>query len=388
MSSKASLKWLLPRRTNSTTMCSRPSLLFAVNTALTMTDRCVADGHQPLPLDDHQQAEDLRQLLPPVSRRGFMKLTGAAAVFGLAGCWVEQPDTLVGYYQQPEGTTLGKPVFYSSLVRTDGVPQPVMVKTYDGRPIKLEGNPDAPFGGSLGLRAQAAILDLYDPDRLQSGPQARRVARGSQVAYDDLADGFAPTSWADLDAAVGAAMSAGGKVALLTGPIDGPANEALLQKVAEYLGDAFQHVVYHPHAPDAMRAVRKSLIGSDAAPVYHYDKAELLVTFGSDPVADEGLKAQRDIAQLRKLGEAGAKADLGQILSFESLMSQTGSIADMRFRCREEALAAIAWNVAGRIADELGKSEFVPAAARIALPEGALNAHPVFANAKDKRSTK
>ena len=61
-------------------------------------------GHQPLPLADSQQHHsDLRQLLPSVSRRGFMKLTGAAAVFGLAGCWHEQLDTIVPFRQQGEG---------------------------------------------------------------------------------------------------------------------------------------------------------------------------------------------------------------------------------------------------------------------------------------------
>ena len=115
--------------------------------------------------------KDLTELLPGVNRRGFLRLTGAAAVFALAGCQEKHPDTLVPFAGQPEGTTLGNALWYSTIVRDSGEAVPVMVKVYDGRPIKIEGNPDSPLTkGRADVRTQAALLILYDPDRLQSGP--------------------------------------------------------------------------------------------------------------------------------------------------------------------------------------------------------------------------
>ena len=59
-------------------------------------------------------AETFASVLPAVERRGFLKLSGAAAVFGLTGCWHQQPETFVGHRQQAEGTTIGEGTWFSS----------------------------------------------------------------------------------------------------------------------------------------------------------------------------------------------------------------------------------------------------------------------------------
>ena len=171
-------------------------------------------SHQS-PADAAKHAEDLRKLLPDVSRRGFMRLSGAAAVFGMAGCWHNPPETLVPYAQQPEGAFLSRPLYYNSVVRTGGQAHSVLVKRYDGRPIKLEGNPDdVTTGGKLGAKGQAAILDLYDPDRSSHGPQVRKDG--------ELIDG----AWDEIDFKVGESLKSGG-VALVTGPWNGPSRMQL-----------------------------------------------------------------------------------------------------------------------------------------------------------------
>ena len=205
--------------------------------------------------------DDLRDLLPSVSRRGF-QLGGAAAVFGLAGCWHEPPDTLVPHRQQPEGSVIGKPIRYSSMIRVDGVPASVLVKTKDFRPIKLEGNPDHPgMGGRLSVRGQAALLDCYDPDRLRRGPKVRDES--AKVTKRNEAAGFKDASWAELDETVGQILKAG-PVGMLMPPMDGPANVAVIEGFTSALHDV-RLAAYSPFAQDSLVEARRMAFGDDHA---------------------------------------------------------------------------------------------------------------------------
>jgi Fe-S-cluster-containing dehydrogenase component len=292
--------------------------------------------------------DELQTALPGVNRRGFLQLTGAAAVFALTGCWHKDPDTLVPYFQQPEGTTLGKAVWYSSIVRDSGRATPVMVKTYDGRPIKLEGNPDyAPLRGKLDTQSQAALLNLYDPDRRQTGPRGKS---------GDL-------TWEQLDAQIGAALSSGG-VGLITGPIDGASTRALIDEFAQAFKGRFVHAAYHAYSPDAAVAARSASFGSAKPPVYHVDRAKILVTLGSDFLGggETGLAEQVAFGDFRRVKSAGSKsADMGQVICFEPTMSQTGTVSDLRIRVSMDQMIGVAWALARNIAGKIGRS--VPSSA-------------------------
>ncbi len=279
-------------------------------------------------------------MLPGVKRRGFMQLTGAAAVFALAGCYKQHPDTIVPYAQQPEGTALGKAVYYSSTLRDSGKPVAVMVKTYDGRPIKIEGNPDHPLArGRCDTRTQAALLNLYDPDRLQDGAQRRD---GSTLV---------PIAWADLDKAVGAAL-ASGAVGLLTGPVDGPARRQLIDELGSAFGARLQHAVLDAAADTSRLGDR----GQDV--VYRVDRAVLLLSLGGDFLGGggTGLAEAVEFGDFRRLRGTGDSADLGQVVVFEGPLSQLGSVADVRVRVAPDRLALVAWGIAEIVAKALGQT--------------------------------
>jgi molybdopterin-containing oxidoreductase family iron-sulfur binding subunit len=108
--------------------------------------------------------------LDPVSRRGFMKLMGASlALAGLTSC-VQQPvEPIVPYVRQPEEVVLGVPLYYATAMTLNGYAYPQLVTSHEGRPTKIEGNPQHPgcLGGS-DIFSQAAILGLYDPDRAET----------------------------------------------------------------------------------------------------------------------------------------------------------------------------------------------------------------------------
>src|SRR5262249_41725509 len=107
--------------------------------------------------------------LEPPSRRDFFKFMAASlALGGVTGCAVQPAGEIVPYVEQPEQLVLGKPLFYSTALARDGFALGVLVESHEGRPTKIEGNPDHPASlGATDLFAQAAILDFYDPDRSQ-----------------------------------------------------------------------------------------------------------------------------------------------------------------------------------------------------------------------------
>src|SRR5947209_16161664 len=115
-----------------------------------------------------------------VSRRTFLKLMGASlALAGLSSCVYQPPEKIVPYVNQPEEIVPGKPLFFATAMPFCGVATPLLVRSNEGRPTKIEGNPDHPNNRSAAdpndrgssatdLFAQASILTLYDPDRSQT----------------------------------------------------------------------------------------------------------------------------------------------------------------------------------------------------------------------------
>jgi MoCo/4Fe-4S cofactor protein with predicted Tat translocation signal len=105
-----------------------------------------------------------------VSRRNFLKLMSASlALAGLSGCTKLPVEHIVPYVRQPEEVIPGRPLFYATAMDLGGYALPLLARSNEGRPTKLEGNPEHPASqGATDLYAQAALLDLYDPDRSQT----------------------------------------------------------------------------------------------------------------------------------------------------------------------------------------------------------------------------
>ena len=134
---------------------------------------------------------------PSLTRRNFVKVMGASlALAGLSGCVIQPAEKIVPYVTQPEDMIPGKPLFFATAMTLGGVATGLLAKSFDGRPIKVEGNPEHP--GSLGatdIYAQASLLDMYDPDRSQEmlyrgSPRDGAVADGQRRAQrSDAIDG-------------------------------------------------------------------------------------------------------------------------------------------------------------------------------------------------------
>src|SRR5271154_1057384 len=103
------------------------------------------------------------------SRRGFLKLMSASmALAGLSACVKMPLEPIVPYVRQPNEVVLGNPLFFASAMPFGAYGSPVLVESHEGRPTKIEGNPEHPAGlGGSDVFSQASILDMYDPDRSQ-----------------------------------------------------------------------------------------------------------------------------------------------------------------------------------------------------------------------------
>jgi MoCo/4Fe-4S cofactor protein with predicted Tat translocation signal len=125
-----------------------------------------------------------------LDRREFMKIMGASALMAsLAGCTKRPVQKIVPYVTNPEEIIPGQPNFYASADPLTGYG--LVIKTREGRPIKVDGNVDHPLSrGVIGTRGQASVHDLYDPDRL----------RGPRI-------GGAEATWEELDNAARKAMA-------------------------------------------------------------------------------------------------------------------------------------------------------------------------------------
>src|SRR5215831_4239435 len=107
---------------------------------------------------------------PDEGRRNFLKLMGASlALGGLAACTRQPTEHIMPYVRQPEELIPGRPLFFASATTLNGVANGVLVESHEGRPTKMEGNPQHPATlGACDSFSQASVLQLYDPDRSQT----------------------------------------------------------------------------------------------------------------------------------------------------------------------------------------------------------------------------
>src|SRR4029453_7572020 len=155
-----------------------------------------------------------------MERRDFLKAIGAGMLLATTACYRRPVEKIIPYVNRPEEVVPGIADWYTSACGECAVGCGILVKTREGRPIKVEGNESHPLNsGGLCARGQASILNLYDPDRLK-GPLALQKGSPKDI------------SWEALDQKVLAglrqAKSQGKKVALLTGAVSSPSTLKLI----------------------------------------------------------------------------------------------------------------------------------------------------------------
>ncbi|HXG55255.1 MAG TPA: TAT-variant-translocated molybdopterin oxidoreductase, partial [Vicinamibacterales bacterium] len=222
----------------------------------------------------------------PKGRRDFLKLMSASlALAGVGACTKQPSEHIIPYVKQPEDIVPGRPLFFASAVLHKGYAQPVLVESHMGRPTKIEGNPDHPASlGAADIFTQASILDLYDPDRVQT------VTHGGEIR-----------SWGNFLTSVQGALSAqkarqGSGLRFLTGPITSP---SLAELMATVLRD-YPQAKWHQYDPTGLQGTPS---GAATQPVYHFDKADVVVSLDADFIncGPGSVRYQRDFADRRRI---------------------------------------------------------------------------------------
>jgi molybdopterin-containing oxidoreductase family iron-sulfur binding subunit len=276
------------------------------------------------------------------SRRDFLKLAGFAfAGTALAGCQRAPVQYAVPYLVAPEDVVAGRSNYYSSTCAACSAGCGLLVKNRDGRPIKLEGNPEHPLSrGGLCAAGQASLLGLYDQQRL------RHPLQGGQRA-----------EWAEVDQAIGRQLDAirkkKGTVRFLTGPLIGPTTRALLRGFVDSFTNA-RHIVHDPRSCSAILEAHGRTHGARLLPHYHLDKAEVIVGFDADFLGTWISPVEFTAAYQtgRRLEESARR--FSYHVQFESLLSLTGTKADQRLALSPREVGVTMGHLAARLAKKAG----------------------------------
>ena len=279
-----------------------------------------------------------------VDRRDFLKLMAASlALAGLSGCGRAPEQYIVPYVKQPDGLVPGKPQFYATAMSFGADAIGLLVESHEGRPTKIEGNPDHPASlGATNAFAQASILNLYDPDRAQTVTQAGEIRTWSQ--FLDAAQALAATL----------RTTRGEGFRILTGIVSSPSLAAQLQNILTLYPLAKWHQ-WEPAVGDGMREGAKLAFGNYVNTVYRPEHAEVILSLDSDFLASGpgNVRYMREFYRRRKLDQFTEADRLGNEMSrlyvVEPTPSVTGSSADHRLPLRSAEIEQFARALAAKL---------------------------------------
>jgi MoCo/4Fe-4S cofactor protein with predicted Tat translocation signal len=285
---------------------------------------------EPLPIEDVLNEAGLSTVTP---RRDFLKALGfGLGAVTLAACQSTPLKKSIPYLVKPEEVTPGIPNYYTSSFNG----QSILVKTREGRPIKIEPNPNAgQFNCGTDARAQASVLDLYDVSKLK----APALVKGAQAEE---------TTWAKIDSFVkgelAKAQAGGKKIRIVASTVNSPSTNAVIaQFITKY--PAAKLVQYDAVSYTGIIQANQNSFGKAVLPKYNFDKADLIVSFSADFlgtwISGEEFTSQYTANRNYKSLE---NKKMSRHIQFESGMSLTGTNADTRVpvKLSEEGPALIA----------------------------------------------
>ncbi len=272
------------------------------------------------------------------SRRDFMKLMGASmALAGVSGCSGPADEEIAPYVHAPLQGVEGEARHYASAVTLNGFASGVVATSYMGRPVKLEGNPRHPASdGGTDIFTQAAILQLWDPDR-----SALVLRKGASASWDDLAAAL-HDRLAKLRAAGGAGLR------VLTGNVTSPSLLAQLRALMQAFPQARWHQ-YEPICDDHVSRGAQIAFGEPLQSGLKLEKAGCVISLDADilgPGPDQ-TRLARQFAKSRREAQQGG--NMLRLYAVESYPTLTGALADHRKAVRARDVEGLARAIASRL---------------------------------------
>lgn len=291
-------------------------------------------GQPPQPCD----AEDFAAGTNAIARRQFLALAGAsAALAGLAACTQRPENKIVPYVRMPEEVIPGRPLYYATAMPMLGHAVPLLVESHEGRPTKIEGNPEHPASmGACDVFALASIFHLYDPDRSESTLRLQL-----------------PSSWDAFAAELSGAVQArrpveGDGVRILTATVTSPTLGYQLRQFLKKYPKARWHQ-FEPAARDAAREGARLAFGEPVTTVYKLDDADVIVSLDADFLfgMPGSLRYSRDFAVRRRVRDGATT--MNRLYVAECTPSVTGTAADHRLPLTPHQLGLLALALAAKL---------------------------------------
>ncbi|HSP78499.1 MAG TPA: 4Fe-4S dicluster domain-containing protein, partial [Myxococcaceae bacterium] len=284
--------------------------------------------------------------LPPtgVARREFMQLLGASmALAGATACSTRPVDErMVPYTRTPPELTPGNPLHYASGMTFGGHTSGLLITAREGRPIKVEGNPQHPVNlGAASHFEQSFLMSLYDPQRARvlrygKDPKAVRTFGETVAVLTDRA----------------AQENRGARIRFLTEPNTSPVLSHLRERIQQRLPET-RFYTYASVTQDPASEGTRAIFGQPASAVYDLSKADVILSLDADFL--ESRPANLGYARAFARRRDPAEGNLNRLYVCEPRLSITGGMADHRLRVKSQEVLAIASAVAARIGGNLAE---------------------------------
>ena len=287
-----------------------------------------------------------------VDRRQFLTLAGASlALAGLSGCRYKAQKKLVPYVRKPEEMIEGIPLFYATAIPSiGGYGLGSLVTSREGRPIKLEGNPDHPASqGKLDAFGQAAILPMYDPDRAQVVTSQGEVSSWKEF-FDKARVRFANQR-----------ATGGSGIRILTETVTSPTLANQMKTLLTQFPNA-KWVQYEPAGRDNVRAGALTAFGTPVNTIYNFARASRVLSLDADFLMSMpgSVRYSHDFIEGRRI--RGGSTTMNRLYVAECSPSITGAMADHKLAMPPSHLEAFARAIAQGIGVN---SNFPPLDAKI-----------------------
>ncbi len=258
-------------------------------------------------------------------RRDFLKFLGFSTLAATLVASCEMPvRKAIPYAIKPEDITPGVPNYYASTFADGGDYCAIVIKTRDGRPIKIEGNDLSSITkGGTSARVQASVLSLYDKARIR-----HPFADGKEATFEAI-DGMVKQG------------IAGKPGYLVTGSILSPTtNEIITQFTTKYPN--IKHIVYDAISYSGLLQANEACYGKRTLPTYHFDKAQTIVSLGADFLGTwlSPVEFSKAYSKGRKISVKEMK--LSKHYQVEPTQTITGAAADHRATCRPSEKSKVA----------------------------------------------
>lgn len=260
-----------------------------------------------------------------LQRRQILKLMGASvALSGMSVACRRPKEAILPYTHQPEGVIPGIPKLYASSMPGPHGALGILVESHEGRPTKIEGNPLHPASlGKTDVHAQAAILELYDPDRSRV---PKKAEGGVQVPVD-------PSEFEAYiqDQLPNWERSKGKGIAFLVGEDNGPTFFRLQKQIEKKIPESFW-VSYDPLRFARSEKGAEKAFGIGARVLWRLDRAKVICCLQGDPLMQgpHHVRHAHDFGKRRKVHSVDDVEKMNRLYVAEAAYSVTGTNADHR----------------------------------------------------------